>query len=150
VAEVGAAVGGIATTMAERHKMMDERHKQMMEHRAQMHAQMQAHAAAPAAAAAAAPAAEAAASAAPAPEPEAAPEGFRVGQTAMFEEGALRVFVGKVNAETGTVRVAINGLAQTEIDLFGGAARVDVNGKSCRVGLGAIDRGHAAITAECS
>ncbi len=96
-----------------------------------------------------APAAEsAAASPAAAPaDPGAPPEGHGAGQTAILSDGALSVFVSRVDDEAGTARVRVNG---TDMTLAVGQSETLESAQGdCRVTLDAIDRGHAAVSGAC-
>lgn len=119
--------------------------------------------AAPVAAPAAAPAAKAAAAAA-APEvaatpPAAAPTDaamapaamtsgatFGAGETAMLSDGALRVFVSRVDAQAGTTQVRIAGADMT---LAVGKPEMVPGATACRLTLDAIDGNRAAMSGAC-
>ncbi|MEL7470306.1 MAG: hypothetical protein AAFN27_17765 [Pseudomonadota bacterium] len=102
--------------------------------------------------------ATAAATAAPAsgedavtPDPAAEPaiEGTRVGETKVLLDGAARVFVSGMNAEEGTVRVAING---TSTQMLGSYHKVSFSagGKDCLLQLDGVTQGHVQMTANCA
>jgi len=98
-------------------------------------------AAAPAAAAGAAPGAAApAASAAPV-------EGFGPGETAVLSDGALRVFVSRLDEAAGTASVRVNG---TDFVLPVGQSQTlaGANG-DCQLTLDAIGGGKAAVSGAC-
>ncbi|HET9070118.1 MAG TPA: hypothetical protein VFN28_15870 [Amaricoccus sp.] len=91
--------------------------------------------------------------AAPAAAPEAAanpgtpPEGFAAGQTAVLSDGALRVFVSRVDDDAGTARLRANG---TDLTLAAGETRTVAGADGdCRLSLDAVDRGHAAVSGGC-
>lgn len=97
----------------------------------------------------AAPAAPAASdSAAAAPEQEAAaPEGLTSGKTAILADGAIRVFVSRVDDAASAARLSINGaLAQLS---QGHSVALRPDGEYCRVMLDGVDRGHALVSAAC-
>lgn len=105
---------------------------------------------APAAAGAAATAEDAAAPAASAAapaDPGAAPEGHGPGQTAVLSDGALRVFVSRVDAAAGTARLRVNG---TDMTLAAGqSATLPSADGDCRLTLDAVDGGLAAVSGAC-
>lgn len=73
------------------------------------------------------------------------PEGFAAGETAIFEDGALRSFVSRVGEDSA--RLAVNGdLVTVAVGRSVAAMAGDVR---CRVTLGAVDRGHATLSAAC-
>jgi hypothetical protein len=100
-------------------------------------------AAAPADGGAAEPAAQAAAPA----DPGTPAEGFGAGQTAILSDGAMRVFVSRVDDAGGKAHVRVNGndmaLSVGQSETFSG------DGGDCRVTLDAIDRGHASVSGAC-
>ncbi len=74
-----------------------------------------------------------------------APEGVAVGKTAIFEDGALRSFVSRVDEDSA--RLAVNGDLVT---LAVGRSVAAMAGDTlCRVSLDAVDRGHASLSAAC-
>ncbi|MBK0399867.1 hypothetical protein H0I76_11755 [Limibaculum sp. M0105] len=146
-----AALSSVVTSMASE---MQARHAEMDKRRAEHHAAMQKYLAENPGAAmpgmgmmtgAGAAAATAGASGAA----SAAPVGARPGETVMLEDGAIRAFVSAVDGEAGTARVAVNGVEATELGLYGRDAEVTVDGKTCRVTLDGIDRGHVQLSADC-
>ncbi len=75
-----------------------------------------------------------------------AAEGISAGETAMLNDGSLRVFASRVTEDAA--RISANGN-----DLFldaGDRATVMVGEESCRVTLAQVDRGHAQVGAECT
>jgi hypothetical protein len=97
-----------------------------------------------------APAAEGAAAppanAAPA-DPAAAPEGHGPGQTAVLSDGALRVFVSRIDEAAGTARVQVNG---TDMTLTVGQPETLASAQGdCRVTLDAVAQGQAAVSGAC-
>ena len=74
-----------------------------------------------------------------------APEGIGVGQTALFEDGALRVFASLVDADKA--RLAVNG--DLHMLAIGRSIPVAAGEQDCRVYLDAVDRGHASVSAQC-
>lgn len=97
-------------------------------------------------AAAPAPAEQTAAAVAPV-DPGTPPEGLSAGRTAMLSDGALRVFVTRVDDAGGAARLLVNG---NDVTLSVGDSET-LAGPSgeCKVTLDAVDRGHAAITGAC-
>ncbi|MEM9577935.1 MAG: hypothetical protein AAF999_13090 [Pseudomonadota bacterium] len=124
-----------------------------------------------------APATEETAEAAPAPEPtaevaeaseedsaaasEAAPDetaeaapapvkdesGFSVGETAVFDDGAVRVFVARLDAENGQARLSVNG---DSVALGAGEALiVSAGATDCSVALDALTSQSAELSATC-
>ena len=95
----------------------------------------------------AAPAEEAPAPTAAAPEPGAAPSGISAGQTAVLSDGALRVFVTRVDDAAGSARLMANG---TDLTLSVGQSQT-LSGRAgeCKVTLDALDRGHATVSGAC-
>lgn len=102
-------------------------------------------AAAPEAETAAAPAAEEAPAAETAAADATPPEGLTPGETALLADGAIRVFVSRV--ETDAARLAING----SMALLGAGNSLAVRDADsyCRVTLDGVDRGHASVSAAC-
>ncbi len=100
-------------------------------------------AAAPAEGGGAEPAAQAAAPA----DPGTPPAGIGAGQTAILSDGAMRVFISRVDDAGGTAHVRVNGndmaLSVGQSETFSG------DGGDCRVTLDAIDRGHATVSGAC-
>lgn len=85
--------------------------------------------------------------AAPAPDPAAATgEGVEigVGATAVLADGAVRVFLSRVDAEAETAEVAVNGLARTLLALGGTTEAED-----CTVTLTGLAPGRATVDAVC-
>lgn len=83
---------------------------------------------------------EAAAAAAPV-------EGFGPGETAILGDGALRVFVSRIDAEAGTARLRVGG---TDLTLAAGASEMLAGeGGACRLTLDAVGGGKAALSAAC-
>lgn len=83
----------------------------------------------------------------PAPDPAAASgEGERIGigQTAVLADGALRVFLSRVDAEGQSARVAVNGQATETLVLGNGLTAGD-----CRVILTGIEGREAIVDAVC-
>ena len=72
---------------------------------------------------------------------EAAPEGITPGMTAVFNDGAVRAFVSRV--DDNAVALSLNGVAKTLA--VGGSTQVD----DCQITLEAVDRGHAVLAAAC-
>ncbi|TCO70295.1 hypothetical protein [Rhodovulum euryhalinum] len=98
---------------------------------------------------AAAPAAETAAAAA---EPEAAPAAasdagtlLAIGQTAVFGDGSVRVFLSRVDAEADAARIAVNGIATTTLAV---GESVEA-GDGCTVTLGGIEGNQASLGYTC-
>jgi hypothetical protein len=100
---------------------------------------------------AAAPEDEAAApAAAPAPapaDPGTPPEGITAGETAILSDGALRVFLSRVDEAAGTADVRANGADLTLA--VGQPQTVASAAGDCEVSLDALDRGHAAVSGAC-
>jgi hypothetical protein len=92
--------------------------------------------------ASAAPAAEAPASAAAAPT-----DGFSPGETAVLSDGALRVFVSRLDEAGGTAHLRANG--QDVAVGVGQSAMVASEGGDCRVTLDALGGGKAAVSGAC-
>lgn len=95
--------------------------------------------------AAAAPAEVAPTEATPAAAP---PEGTRAGQTVTLLDGKIRAFVSRVDDETGTVRVAINGLSTANLGIYDDLD-FDTDEDRCTMKVDALDRGHVQLSAEC-
>lgn len=74
-----------------------------------------------------------------------APEGISAGNTAVFQDGALRVFASRINEDTA--RLSINGALMSLA--LGRSAPVMVGEEKCRVFVDALDRGHAQVSAAC-
>ncbi len=72
---------------------------------------------------------------------KAAPEGITPGMTAVFNDGAVRAFVSRV--DDNAVALSLNGAAKTLA--VGGSTKVD----DCQITLDAVDRGHAVLSAAC-
>lgn len=73
------------------------------------------------------------------------PEGLTAGETAMLADGAIRVFVSRVDASGA--RLSVNG---TMAHLNAGHSLALRSPDSyCRVMLEAVDRGHASLSAAC-
>ncbi len=97
-----------------------------------------------------APASEAAPEQAAAPAPAAdlpAPDGYAAGDTAIFSDGAFRVFVSRVDDAAGTARLSLNGTMH-EVAV-GDTASIQTGTGGCTVSLDAIDRGHATLSGSC-
>jgi hypothetical protein len=75
------------------------------------------------------------------------PAGQGVGQTALLSDGAVRVFVSRVDGAAGSARLAING-AQATLKP-GESHTFQSDGQDCRVTLAAIDRGHVVLAGGC-
>ncbi len=76
-----------------------------------------------------------------------APAGQSAGETAELSDGAIRVFVSRVDDSAGTARLNING---TNATLGSGQSQTfTANGSDCRVTLAAIDRGHVVLAGGC-
>ncbi len=76
-----------------------------------------------------------------------APEGYAAGDTAIFSDGAFRVFVSRVDDPAGTARLSLNG---TMHDVAAGdSASIQTGTGGCTVSLDAIDRGHATLSGSC-
>jgi hypothetical protein len=83
----------------------------------------------------------------PAPDPAAATgvgERIGIGQTAVLADGALRVFLSRVDAEGQSARVAVNGQATETLVLGNGLTAGD-----CRVTLTGIEGREAIVDAVC-
>ncbi|TCM76967.1 hypothetical protein [Rhodovulum steppense] len=95
--------------------------------------------------------AETAAAPAPADAPEAAPVTAAaavdagVGETAIFGDGAVRVFLSRVDAAAGTARIAVNGLATTTLAV---GESVEADG-ACSVTLGGVEGNRASLGYAC-
>lgn len=75
-----------------------------------------------------------------------APEGISAGETALLDDGALRVFASRVTDDSA--RLSAGGIA---LDLHaGGSVSVMFDERACRVTLDQVDRGHATVSAVCS
>ncbi|MEM8728677.1 MAG: hypothetical protein AAGF79_02075 [Pseudomonadota bacterium] len=74
-----------------------------------------------------------------------APEGLSAGQTASLQDGAMRVFVSRV--EEDAARLFING--EQDIVDVGRSVAAKAGDTACRVYLDAVDRGHASVSALC-
>ena len=74
-----------------------------------------------------------------------APEGIKPGETALLEDGALRVFASRVMDDAA--RLSVNG--QLETLAPGAFVRADIDGARCRVTLDTLDRGHAKVSHSC-
>jgi hypothetical protein len=73
------------------------------------------------------------------------PAGQGAGETALLADGALRVFVSRV--DEGSARLVVNGSA---VDLATGESRtLELGGEDCQVTLAAIDRGHVVVAGGC-
>lgn len=75
------------------------------------------------------------------------PEGLTSGHTALLADGALRVFVSRVDDEGGTARLSVNGDLQTLSE--GETVSVSTDDGSCAVTVDAIDRGHVSVSGSC-
>lgn len=71
-----------------------------------------------------------------------------VGQTAVFADGALRVFVSLIDADADAVRIAVNGFDTATIAV-GGALTTSLDGASCDVAVLGIDGGMAELGYTC-
>ncbi|HDR29778.1 hypothetical protein [Rhodovulum sp.] len=96
--------------------------------------------------------AQTAAAPAPAEAPEAAPKtaaaaapGTGVGETAILADGAVRVFLSRVDAASGTARMAVNGLATTTLAM---GESVAADG-ACSVALGGVEGNRASLGYAC-
>lgn len=70
-----------------------------------------------------------------------------VGQTAIFGDGSVRAFVSRIDAESDTARISVNGdLVALSV---GEATSVSVDGGDCSVRLSAIDAGTATLASDC-
>ncbi|MFK7941796.1 MAG: hypothetical protein AB8B85_02600 [Paracoccaceae bacterium] len=80
--------------------------------------------------------------------PASTAQGTKVGQTASLLDGKARVFVSGMDADAGTVRVAVNGQG---LAMLGGALPVtfDTDGETCTLNLDALDAGGAHMSAAC-
>lgn len=77
-----------------------------------------------------------------------ATDALSVGQTAVFADGALRVFVSRLDADAGEARVAING--QETMSMGVGRFRNAMAGETlCRVTLDGISDGGASLSHLC-
>ncbi len=73
--------------------------------------------------------------------------GFGPGESAMFDDGATRVFVSGVSADGSAARLAVNGLGMQSVSV---GDSVPVGGDSgCAVMLQGIDRGHVQLGYAC-
>ncbi|HRO12302.1 hypothetical protein [Amaricoccus sp.] len=95
----------------------------------------------------AAPAAEDAPTAATPADPGTPPEGLSAGETALLSDGALRVFVSRVDDAAGEASLRANG--QDFALAVGDAATVASAAGDCRLSLDAVDRGHASVSGAC-
>ena len=75
-------------------------------------------------------------------------EGFSAGQTVTLLDGKIRAFVSRVDDETGTVRVAINGQGTADLGIFDDLD-FNTDEDSCTLKVDAIDRGHVLMSAQC-
>jgi hypothetical protein len=75
------------------------------------------------------------------------PAGQGVGETALLSDGAVRVFVSRVDDAAGSARLGING-AQATLKP-GESHTFPSDGQDCRVTLAAIDRGHVVLAGGC-
>jgi hypothetical protein len=75
------------------------------------------------------------------------PAGQGVGETALLSDGAVRVFVSRVDDAAGSARLAINGGQATLKP--GESHTFQSDGQDCRVTLAAIDRGHVVLAGGC-
>jgi hypothetical protein len=80
-------------------------------------------------------------------DPGAPPAGHSAGQTAVLSDGALRVFVSRIDAEAGKAHLRANG---SDVTLgVGQSETLTSDAGDCRVTLDALDRGHAAVSGAC-
>ncbi|WP_300061757.1 ABC transporter C-terminal domain-containing protein [uncultured Roseobacter sp.] len=94
-----------------------------------------------------------------APESDAAPteggtvsdmatsDALGVGETAIFADGAVRVFVSAVDQDSRSARLSVNGAAQTLS--VGETAGVTLEGADCTVGLVEVTEAGATIGSDC-
>lgn len=73
-------------------------------------------------------------------------EGISAGETALLQDGALRVFASRITEDTA--RLSANG-AEVTLDA-GDRATLMIGERSCRLTLEQVDRGHAQVSAECT
>lgn len=73
-------------------------------------------------------------------------EGISAGETAILNDGGLRVFASRITEDTG--RLSVNG-AQVDLDA-GDRATIMTGDQSCRLTLEQVDRGHAQVSADCT
>ncbi|WP_306133526.1 hypothetical protein [Roseivivax marinus] len=74
-------------------------------------------------------------------------EGIAAGETASFADGAVRVFVSRVDAEAGAARLSINGaLAALST---GETYEADTEGGPCMVALDSVSGRRAVVSAAC-
>ncbi|ETW10726.1 hypothetical protein ATO8_20639 [Roseivivax marinus] len=74
-------------------------------------------------------------------------EGIAAGETASFADGAVRVFVSRVDAESGAARLSINGaLAALST---GETYEADTEGGPCMVALDSVSGRRAVVSAAC-
>ncbi|MCO8144989.1 hypothetical protein NHN26_07100 [Rhodovulum tesquicola] len=71
--------------------------------------------------------------------------GIAVGETAIFGDGAVRVFLSRVDAAAGTARIAVNGLATTTLAV---GESVEADG-ACSVALGGVEGNRASLGYAC-
>lgn len=76
-----------------------------------------------------------------------APEGTTAGNTILFEDGSLRVFVSRVLEDEA--RLFVNRAEEVSLGL-GDSAAVTVGDAQCEVTLDTVDRGHVTVSAGCS
>lgn len=75
-------------------------------------------------------------------------EPLGVGQTAVFADGALRVFVSRLDADAGSARVSVNG--QTVSLGIGGTAPVTVADAECSVSVMAMTAEGVTLGTDCA
>ncbi len=82
----------------------------------------------------------------PPPPPE--PKGTAAGETELFLDGAVRVFVSGVDTEAGTARVAVNGFKTQVLGTYE-AVTFEVDGKTCELILDNVADGHVEMSPNC-
>ncbi|GFE52003.1 hypothetical protein So717_37560 [Roseobacter cerasinus] len=70
-----------------------------------------------------------------------------VGETAIFADGAVRVFVSAVDQDGGSARVSVNG--ETQSLSIGASAAVALDGGECAVALADVTEAGAIIGSDC-
>jgi hypothetical protein len=97
----------------------------------------------------------AAAAVAVSPQPEQAQsaamedeDALGVGQAAVFVDGALRVFVSRIDSQSGSVRLSVNGDLTTLG--VGGTTSVDVAGRDCDVTVAGLSEAGVSLDAACA
>lgn len=74
-----------------------------------------------------------------------APEGMAPGKTALFGDGAVRVFLSSVADDAKTARIAVNGFTLQTVE----NGEVIELGDGCKLHVAGLDRGHANIAHNC-